>query len=803
MGYDDEGHVSVVVVDFLLTTDPPSVDRETEADAVEHQSEPQSEDASAARPVDLGSSNQDRLVRFDDRYELTGERAEALAALFERRHQIPTMPEDLTQVDAWEELIADCERFGFPHLIGSARQNQYFVLSDAGLHFEAFQKYLQLMQLVHQYGDYIAAANIATFLDMIGGAAITAVSDPTMPLSQINQVIDLVEQATLSRSLNLAPVYFARAVVAATSGDGPTTFDMLDKMRAQGSEKWEADDVGTMDIEIPLIAQFDDQRAEQELIVRLRALGISPEAFKYQQVADADCVESLVTLAFLWKKQGRADEAKALTGRLMRSFGLSDLAEQSSLKCLLTLFADHPRRAQRVADFALRNLYFNKNDDWDLVAAVARSRILDDPQGEEGRLLAAHAQEITAALDERGNTDFFTSQLRDFWLADLPSGPRPALLDDPERWNDQHERAATTLAAGWMDRTEQLSAQHYPISLQDRYRQILVQASEITDMPTAEEADALAAELVGWANRLRDFSTLYMIHLMHGIHALDHPGGTVKYVQRYELALRALSARGAQDGMPDFVRSTADSASLSIPWLLVASPEVSWRQINEILTTERALLRHRSRSRVPLELAEAELAAHRGQRGKLKRAVKSVLAKVSDEEATIDRYRVLLDLIRITSTMLPDTSASLAAEVAGDAPDEQAVLGAAWEAWLRYRNGDDQAGAIARELMSELGGDFAKLRQIPRWVVMDPLATTDVDILPFVDAVMKDAEPITTSDFELFASVAGILLSRDPSDARGLKLRESALATAAALDTRDGTTLMTERVRSLWLKGLV
>jgi hypothetical protein len=191
-----------------------------------------------------------------------GDRAE-VQSLFDRSRAISEMPADRAQIRAWDQLAADCDRIGFPHLTVTARLSQYHLLSQGGEVNEAVGAFARLMQVIRRHRDLIAPKKREIVLGEISTLAMTAVDDPAVPLDRIQKMIDLVDQEVRLQGVDRAGVHLARAVLSAARGDGPAVADALERYRAEDSDGWPPDDPAGLMMEIPLLAQVDPDAAER------------------------------------------------------------------------------------------------------------------------------------------------------------------------------------------------------------------------------------------------------------------------------------------------------------------------------------------------------------------------------------------------------------------------------------------------------------------------------------------------------------------------------------------------------------
>lgn len=282
------------------------------------------------------------MIGHADIDALEGRESEAISELFDRRHAISDLPDDLDKIEAWDEFIEDCERVGFPHLIASARIEQYTTLMNGGMTPQAIDTYIQLMQVIHRHGDLIAPANVEIALDSVATAIYGAVDDASISLDRMTRVVDLVEAEVRARNADIAGVFFARATVASSAGQAKETLAWLERWRAQGSEHWKPDSLGGLQMEVPLVARVDIVRADEILTQRLGQVGIDHTRLGEDEVR-SDSVLSLLTMqAFFRRQLGRFDEVDSITAALLGAFGMERLRREATLEYLISILEPRP-----------------------------------------------------------------------------------------------------------------------------------------------------------------------------------------------------------------------------------------------------------------------------------------------------------------------------------------------------------------------------------------------------------------------------------------------------------------------------
>lgn len=718
-----------------------------------------------------------------------------VARLFERADTLHDLPDDLGTVEAWDELIEDCERVGFPHLVATARISQCTILVKGGLAAEALEVFVALMRTISRYGDLIAPSNVALHLNSVGTTAMTLVDDPRVPLERITRLIDLVEQEMRRRGVDVTGAYVARAAVAAAAGDGGATLGWIDRWRAESGDGWRADDGGVIQMEIPLIARFDVDRAADTLEQRLRLLGIDPHALDAGVIDRRGDLNLLALHGFLRVRQGRRAEATAIGDALVAAVGSDVLAREAVASWVIPVLEERPEAAGVVVDHVLAESALDGTD-WETVAAVGRHRILLDPDGEEGELLRALAQEGAEQHDRRGGTRVHERELDELWWAGLPQARRPAVVDDPEIWGDVETRAERILAAGWFERTGLVRSDDPPISLKYRYQALLGETMELFSAESASEADALADRLRTRAGELRCATSLFLVPLLHGLRA-GQAGDTATLVSSYSRAQQELAAGSAW--VVDEIRAMGERFFATVVEQAVACPDVAWEEIDRLIADETEVRAVTRAPVAPLLLVRAEIAAHRGDVEQLRTELGELGDCLLDEVDQLDREAIGLEMVRLVARYSPGLATSLASQITLEGDAEQIRAATTWLAWLHPEDGSTTDRFA--QVLASVDDDVTSLGVVPGWVVLEVVARTGRDPRPVVDALLADVDGGTASDLGLIAASGAALLATAPEDPRGPELRERALGIARGLDARDGGTRATAWVGERWYRG--
>ncbi|SJM63219.1 hypothetical protein [Gulosibacter sp. 10] len=734
------------------------------------------------------------MISYSDVEHLEGEQQERIGALFERSDEIWDLPDDLRKIEAWDEFIEDCERAEFPHLAASARFGQSTTYAMAGMTAEAVEAYVRLMQLIHRQGEYIAPPNVQRFLGQVYMIVDSMVEDPDIPLAKMQQMTDLVEEATRRFGGDIAGIYLARAMAAEAAGDAQATFEWMNRWQAEGSEEWRTDEPSVVQIEIPLVARFDPAGAASLLEQRFAGFGLDPRRIDPERPE----IQLRALLGALYARTGRRHDADAIADQLLEAFDAEELARTAVLHDLIPVLENRPEAALVAVDFGLENEEFDFRD-WEHVAATARSRILADPEGEEGRLLQALVEQAVEAQDRRGGTDVHGRLLQDFWWQGLPPGPRPAAVDDPAIWSDREDRAEYILAAGWLQRVEAVNIDNPPIGIKDRYVEIGHEAAiAILEAETPEEADALEERIYARGEQLRFPLARFGARLMRGLKA-GQDEDPIGFADGYERAQAELLAnyRWLDEGM----RRAAEGLYATVVQIMVAEPAISWDRIDAVMRTEAAVREQTGAPVTPLYQARAEVAAHLGDGQELQQLIRTLIDRLGEEEDRLDRVTVELGMIRLTAPYALDFARQVAEWVAQVGDLEQQRSATAWLCWMRNSAGDPEAAGRMLALLEEVDRDLEALAFVPHWVVLEAVASRGADILWLVDKVIEEADAESGSDLQSTATAASALLALAPDDPRGPELRDTALRVAGRLDERNENSHWSTLLRNRWFRG--
>lgn len=738
------------------------------------------------------------MTRYDEVADLSGEQAQRVRALIDRSSEIWDMPDDLDTIHAWEEQIAACEAEGVPHLAASARFGQFAIFSTGGMPEAALEAYVRLMQIVGRYGDHINPENRRSFLGAVANLVVRVGEDPSVTRPQLERIVDLVEQQTVKHGDDLANVTLARASLAVEFGEQERALALLDQWQGIGSPDWPPFDAITVTREIMLLEHVEPALAAATLARRLTAMGVPPGPIDMDRDDSIQLVLLRTDLGSLSARAGQKDVAARIGDELVDQLGIDRLIRSAEIQDLLLVLEHRPEEARIAADFGLENSRLD-HVDWRLQAALARSRALEDPAGEEAQLLRALATEAAAAHDARGGTDVHTRELQDVWFAGLaPAAPVTSGADaDPEA------RAERILRAGWIPRrTSPVTNESVPFSLKDSYKTLHEQAMSVLEAGSAKQAEAIVTATITRSRELRMPTAEYAAHLMHAFHAYqadDHAA----------LVLRYERAQSAQALAPDAIDPSLEKAAagLFLPVILTALdlPSIPLDRIEEIIAAETAVRAVTGMPTTPIAVAELARAAHLGQSAELGALFDEVRARLEAEAGDVDPFDVLLDLARILSPGDAGAVPGLMVGVLRDSNDpaqQRAAL--AWSVWAALQEGevaDDAAAAVVAQL-EEVDRDLDEFGDLPRSVVLQVAARLPEARERVLDAALADTTPGDPTHLDTFAGAARLLLEQAPADERGPRLRDQARAMAAALDRRNGSTVQSELLRTRFFRAV-
>lgn len=731
------------------------------------------------------------MIRYDEVAGLTGEQAQRVRALIDRSSELWDLPDDLGTVRAWEEQIAACEAEGVPHLAASGRFGQYSIYSQGGMPAEALDAYARLMQLISRYGDHINPENLKRFLGSVASLVVTVGEDPSVPRPQLERIVDLVERPTIAHGFDLSYVTVARAFLAAGFGESDRALALLDEWQGIGSPEWPPFDANTVTFEMMILEGVDPGLAAATLARRFTAMGVPPGPIDVDRDDHTQLVLLRTTFGSLSARAGRWDVAARIGDELLDQYGIDRLIRSAEIEDLLLVVEHRPDEARAAADFGLENSRLD-HVDWRIQAALARSRALEEPDGEEAALLRALATEAAAAHDARGGTDVHTRELQDFWFAGL--SPAAAVTHGAD--THPQDRAERILRAGWIPRrTAPVTINAVPVALKDRYVELHEQSMSILEAGSAEEAEAVVGATIARARELGMTMAEFTAHLMHAFHAFqsgDHEA----------LVLRYQRAQTAQKHSPGDIEPALEKAAagLFLPVVLTSLdlPSIPLDRIGEIIIAETELRAVTGMPTTPIAMAELARAAHLGQRAEIGPLLEEVRARLEAEAGDVDPFDVQLDLARILAPMDPGAVPGLVTGVlraSNDPAQQRAAF--AWRVWAGLLEGEPAEGfadAVVAQL-EEVDRDLEDFGDLPRSVVLEAASQVPGAWAWAVDAALADMTPGDPTHLDTFAGAARVLLEHAPADERGPRLREDARQIVEALDRRNGSTVQSELMR--------
>lgn len=731
------------------------------------------------------------MIRYDEVSGLTGEQALRVQALIDRSSEIWDMPVDLDAILAWEEQIAACEEEGVPHLAASGRFGQYSVYSLGGMPAEALEAYVRLMQIFGRYGDHINPDNARLFLGAVADLVVTVGKDPSLARPQLERIVDLVAQQTVAYGFDLANVTLARASLAVAFGEQERAFTLLDEWQGIGSPDWPPFDANTVTREVMLLEPFDPALAAATLARRFTAMGVPPGPIDVDRDDHTQLVLLRAVLGSLSARAGRKDVAARIGDELIAQYGIGHVARAAEVQDLLLVLEHRPEDALIAADYGLENSRLD-HAEWRLQAGLARSRSLEDPEGEEATLLRAVATEAAAAHDARGGTDLHTRELHDFWFAGLA----PAAAETSGTGADPEARAERILRAGWIPRrTSPVTFLSVPFAMKDRYRELNEQALSVMAAGSEEEAEAIVTATITRSRELRLPTAEFTAHLMHAFHAYqadDHAALVLRYG-------RAQSAQAlAPDSIDPALEKAAAGLFLPVTFIALDLPSIPLERIGAIITAETALRAVTGMPTTPIAVAELARAVHLGQLAEIGTLLEEVRARLDVEAGDVDPFDVHLDLARILAPVGADAVPGLVAGVL-DASNDPAQQRAAltWSVWASLQEGKpvgEAAAAVVAQL-EEVDRDLEEFGDLPTSVVLEVAAQVPGALGCVVDAALADTTAGEPTHLDTFAGAARVLLAHVPTDERGPRLREDAREIAAALDRRNGNTVQSGLLR--------
>lgn len=737
------------------------------------------------------------MIRFDERHDLVGEQRDRVRALFDRQHEINDMPDTLQKVEAYEQQVQDCLAAEFPHLAASSRFYQYGIYVNAGLSSEALDVYARLMQLIRVHGEYIDAGNVRGFLSTVSGLANTMLDVPSTPLSQVAQVIDLVEAATRDWGGSLGGVYYARAELAMRAGDRAALDSWRQRWLTAGDDYWTPDNPDTAIHNVVFLNALDRRAAAEYARTFLEAQGFGITG---PIATDPDTVRTVANLravlAATLVRLGEQDRAREIADDLADQVGLDFLARAVELPNLLVIFEHRPVDALLLVDeYGLTDLTF-QHTDWTLLAAVARSRLLAAPTGEEGRLLRICAEQEAGAHDARNGNGLAVAELDGFWFAGLPAlAPPPAATDAD--WDDPDERAERILRVGWLARRrDQLTLDAVPYALRDRFLEYAQEApTRVYQAADDAEADAALAWLVRRSEELRSDLGLLTGMVLHGGRAAT--AGETEMLLADCTASRDLLAARTGSGDDAIVDAVLGVFGICVEAALL-DPRIDLTTAHDLIDREVEVRTQLAAPMSPVLAARVQVAAHLGESDELKALLPAYLDVVAEEADRADRYHAVLSVLPYVSPYDPAFVHHQARQVlAESANPQQQRMAQAWLAWLELRSGSDGDGAEqqqARDLLRQVDGDVNEYDAVCLPVLVSIARRDDGLLGRLVEAMLGEEDDYLPTDDQLLGALAVALALRDPEDPRAAGYRQRVKTLAAERDARNGNTTQSQLI---------
>ncbi|OYN84005.1 hypothetical protein [Parenemella sanctibonifatiensis] len=721
------------------------------------------------------------MISFTDRDALTEEEAAIVGPLFTRRHEIAAMDSSLATLRAWEDFILDCEKAEFPHLAASARSEQWILYSQGGMHREAIEKYAQLMQLVHQYGDYIHADNVETFLSAVS-EAVVSFEDPSLPLAQGERLIDLVEAAVRARALPLTDVHFARAELALLADDGDAARHWINLVESEPTDRWNPTHRAAVARTVTIMGHFDPAYAARHLEERMDALQVRAEDLT--DLEDGP-LPLFTLLGSLYAKTGRRADADRIADLLLDHLAPEVLAREAIAEEVLLTLENRPEAALPTVDNALANCGLEP-DAWERLAALARNRILADPDGVEGHILRRAAERAADAYDRRSGKDLTGRIVRDFWLAGLPEPTRPyedapvelvGLRHLSPGWADSAE--LKLLLAGWLPRrTEAVS--HAPIMLKDLYLETYEAARAAVE--AGPESVSVSWQLAALGETLKSTMVAHAAELMAVLtyaEAEDWEGAVGAFEQLQQCTLRH-GLEGAEEDMITASQGLFGPMVSMALWL----PGISLERIDDLIDTEERIRDAEGLPLAPVVLARLERAVRTGDHdgiGGLPPLLQRTL-KREGEDGQVDAAELEVAMIALLLPLSTRWAAELLIKLKPTLVEDRAGQRAQLlEGWLAVRDGDPSGAELVQRVADEHG--FEELVQTPAYLLEAAAPLPELQAQA-IEAIFEEVDPADPAEVESTAAAARALTSSDPE--RAAHLQEIVERYAADLDRRNG-----------------
>lgn len=713
------------------------------------------------------------MIPYEDYYGAEG----AVRELIDRRQVLADLENSKSKLEAFEELYHDAEDLGAVHFMATARWEQFNTYFETGNNAEAVRSYLQLFQIVAAQGEYVRPENIAYFLRSAPAFVHSLMQVPDIPLATVEAIVNQLEAPERLYGATMADVLLCRATIAAWLGDREETLRLLDQWQAEGDEHWSLADDGVSRLELGLVENVDLPLAIERLKARVSILDLDAGGRLYYRLV----------LASLLGQAGQAEEAAALVADVTLA-ELEDDEETPEVDRLRAV-ESRPDLAAAVAAKIVTTVNLTTPGHYPWVAAVARARLVADPDDEHGRTLARLAESHAAALDARNGTDAQRRALAERWWTGLPDPGAPAGPDKAEPTID-----GAVVATLQNPVVEFWDA---PYVLRDQYL-AFASVGDITDAKSDEQAEALAAEMRSKARELRfttgEVASDWMLSLYH-IDGGDRLRGLELYLRLQE------TFESQADVLAGFLRDSYASSPHYVVADLVAHPGIEVQTLENMIDRQERYCQTHGAPQHPAAFARAVLAAHRGDEADMRAQQSEAMRRCEEEggEEYMARTQVILATLRTDPQRAEALLAAVPAAMRKASELTEANLDVV-EAYFAARRGDAQTAArLVERVLDAEHGDLSKLgltAPLGCFVLGMEGSSRMPGLVEELDVFLHDALP---GSWEGVAALGAVLKRRDPTDPRAAELLDEAARHAAALDARNGNSAASEQMRNLWL----
>ena len=716
------------------------------------------------------------MIEYQDLDGATGE----LRELIDRRQTISDMPISMLRVEAFEDLFRDAERLEVPHFMASARYEQFWTLSSGGKPADSIPYFMQLLQIISRHGDFIHPENVAGMRRSAPGFVTELMGQSEVPLATVRAILDLLEQQVREQGGSMADVHLCRAVVASELGDREETLAAYDRWQAVGDPEWSLSDDANVRIAIGVLEEVDLPLAIETQEGRLRAIDLDEEGHLYH----------LVRLASMLFQAGRGDEGHALVA------GIEDDRLRDAripLEDLIRATERRPELAESIVQRAIRDVDLYQPDQYALIAAWARTRLLRDADDRIGRALIPIAERNAGRLDARNGATAHRRALAERWWAGLPAGPAqgidPAAITDEDAERIVEDAILESLDADVPD------FDVVPFTLTDKYT-AFTDLNRIFEASSAEEAEAIARAGLDEADRLR-FPTgrgfaQFSLCLYHHTDGGDRRQAFPMFWEFQRFALQR------QDELsPLLIHPFATSFAPLFAQQLQAA-DIPLDFLGQVMRTQADITVAFETPTYPLAIARAMLSAHLGDIEDLRTAQSRLLDRARDEDAPLGEAE--LYVVVTTLQVDPEEGARLVETLPEELFEAQAFEYSIVRAYAARRAGDLEDAARRAEAIYEKAEQDLDDVDSAVSVAYFISALDGSQLLPRIaDDIEAHARRNLPDTWESLPALAGVLLRRDPADERGLRLLAEAQEYAAALDARNETSSASEQLRNRWL----